>query len=256
MFCFRISLAIARASRGLCFHIHTKCQAAAPAKRGVPHICPVLADAREHEATPASTPGFASVNNPRVPHPGRRGPRQGGTGNSQLGTGDSQLGTGDSQPGTRDCSLTTESPRVPHICPVLADVGYHHLRFLAFALMAALCLPLTACQHTPTYSGPPNLVLRVLMKKWAIVPDRIVVPQNAHVELIVTTADVEHGLAVPGLAINEPVQPGRTTVIRFLAVKPGAYPMHCSILCGRGHDQMIGSIVIEPNPALSPLPKP
>lgn len=121
-------------------------------------------------------------------------------------------------------------------------------RALPFAASGVLLLALTACKHTPTYSGPPNLVLHVVMKKWDIVPNRIVVPQNAHVELVVTTADVEHGLAVPGLAINEPVQPGKPAVIRFLALKPGVYPMHCSILCGRGHDQMIGSIVIVPSP--------
>lgn len=87
------------------------------------------------------------------------------------------------------------------------------------------------------------------MKKWVIVPNRIEIPQGAHVELIVSTADVEHGLAVPALDINEPVQPGKPAVIRFLALKPGTYPMHCSILCGRGHDQMTGVIVIEPNSA-------
>ncbi|MGB6132692.1 MAG: cupredoxin domain-containing protein [Acidobacteriaceae bacterium] len=143
---------------------------------------------------------------------------------------------------------------MPRICAPRAELGSHHLashhpRFLTFALVAALCIPLTACNHTPTYSGPPNLVLHVLMKKWDIVPNRIEIPQGAHVELIVITADVEHGLAVPALAINEPVQPGKTTFIRFLAAKPGTYPMRCSILCGRGHDQMTGVIVIEPSPA-------
>lgn len=113
---------------------------------------------------------------------------------------------------------------------------------------------LTACRHTPTYAGPPNLIIHMLMKKWAIVPSHVVVPQGARVELIVTTADVEHGLAVPGLAINEPVQPGWTTVIRFLAQTPGSYPMRCSIACGRGHDKMTGEIVITPAPAAAVNP--
>lgn len=113
---------------------------------------------------------------------------------------------------------------------------------------------LTACRHTPTYAGPPNLIIHMLMKKWAILPSHVVVPQGARVELIVTTADVEHGLAVPGLAINEPVQPGWTTVIRFLAQTPGSYPMRCSIACGRGHDKMTGEIVITPAPAAAVNP--
>lgn len=118
-------------------------------------------------------------------------------------------------------------------------------------LAAAAVLPaltMIGCRHTPEYSGPPNDVVHILMKKWAIIPNRIEVPQGSHVELVVTTADVEHGIGVSGLEINEPVQPGRTTVVRFLAQTPGTYPMRCSVLCGRGHSQMTGVIVIVPPP--------
>lgn len=106
-------------------------------------------------------------------------------------------------------------------------------------------------KKTPTYGGPPDTVLSVVMKKWAIVPDRVVVRQGARVEMVVSTTDVEHGIAVPGLGINEPVQPARPAVVRFLAQTPGTYPMHCSILCGRGHDTMTGVIVITPAPKVA-----
>lgn len=101
-------------------------------------------------------------------------------------------------------------------------------------------------KKTPTYSGPPDVVLRVVMKKWAIEPNRIEVRQGTRVELVVSTADVEHGLGVPGLGINEPVQPGKPAVVRFLAQTPGTYPMKCSVLCGREHKKMTGEIVILP----------
>jgi cytochrome c oxidase subunit 2 len=84
------------------------------------------------------------------------------------------------------------------------------------------------------------------MKKWEIDPARVEVPQGARVELVVTSVDIEHGIAVPGLDINEPVQPEHPAVIRFLAQTPGTYPMRCSVLCGRGHNQMVGEIVITP----------
>ncbi|MGA7521694.1 MAG: cupredoxin domain-containing protein [Acidobacteriaceae bacterium] len=101
------------------------------------------------------------------------------------------------------------------------------------------------------YAGPPNTVLSVVMKKWVIVPNRIVVRQGARVELVVSSGDIEHGIAVPGLGINEPVQPRKPAVVRFLAQTPGTYPMHCSILCGRGHDKMTGVIVITPAPKVA-----
>ncbi|MGA8111479.1 MAG: cupredoxin domain-containing protein [Acidobacteriaceae bacterium] len=113
--------------------------------------------------------------------------------------------------------------------------------------MPLLLSMIAGCRKTPTYSGPPNLVMTVVMKKWAIVPNRILLPQGAHVELIVHSADVEHGFNVPALAINEPVQPGRPALVRFLAEKPGTYAMRCSIACGKGHDQMTGVVIIAPS---------
>ena len=114
---------------------------------------------------------------------------------------------------------------------------------------------MTGCgKTTPSYSGPPDFVRVVVMKKWAIVPDRIAVPQGARVEFDVSTADVEHGFNVPALGINQPIQPGKPARVRFLAQTPGVYPMRCSIACGRGHDRMTGEIVIEPNPAASSAP--
>jgi heme/copper-type cytochrome/quinol oxidase subunit 2 len=108
---------------------------------------------------------------------------------------------------------------------------------------------MTGCgRRTPTYSGPPDTVRQVVMKKWEIDPGRIEVPVGARVELVVSTPDVEHGFDVPGLGINEPVQPGKPAVVRFLAGKAGVYPMRCSIACGRGHDQMTGAIVIDAGP--------
>jgi heme/copper-type cytochrome/quinol oxidase subunit 2 len=119
----------------------------------------------------------------------------------------------------------------------------------AKALLATVPLLLSmivGCRKTPTYTGPPNLVMTVVMKKWEIVPSRIVLPQGAHVELIVHSADVEHGFNVPALAINEPVRQSKPAIVRFLAEKPGTYLMRCSIACGKGHDRMTGSIVILP----------
>jgi cytochrome c oxidase subunit II len=117
----------------------------------------------------------------------------------------------------------------------------------AFLVLLGLTFSMTGCgRKTPTYAGPPDTIRQIVMKKWEIDPARVEVREGAHVELVVTSTDVEHGIAVPGLGINEPVQPEHPAVIRFLAQMPGIYPMHCSVLCGRGHDRMIGEIVITP----------
>ncbi len=117
----------------------------------------------------------------------------------------------------------------------------------AALLSAWLFFSMSGCgKRTPTYSGPADTVRQIAMKKWEIDPARVEIPQGARVELVVTSMDVEHGIAVPGLGINEPVQPEHPAVIRFLARTPGVYSMRCSVLCGRGHDKMTGAIVIMP----------
>jgi cytochrome c oxidase subunit II len=118
----------------------------------------------------------------------------------------------------------------------------------------ALLLPVavTACHQAAPDNAPPDVIRQVVMKRWSIEPGRIEVPQGDEVELVVNSGDVEHGIAIPRLGIREPVQPGRPTIIKFRAKTVGTYPMKCSVLCGRGHNQMTGEIVVtEPMPAAS-----
>ncbi len=102
-------------------------------------------------------------------------------------------------------------------------------------------------QRTPTYAGPPDTVLSVVMKKWAITPDRVVVRQGAHVEMVVSTTDVEHGIAVPGLGINEPGaagQAGRGCPRQDLR---GTYPNALQHPLRTRPRSMTGVIVITPD---------
>lgn len=132
----------------------------------------------------------------------------------------------------------------------LGSLGLRSRVAPALLLALGLMFLMTGCRKkTPTFAGPPDTIRQIVMKKWEIVPGRLEIPQGARVELVVSTTDVEHGLDVPGLGINEPVQPEHPAVIRFLAQTPGTYPMRCSVLCGRGHDKMTGLIVITPSPA-------
>ena len=83
------------------------------------------------------------------------------------------------------------------------------------------------------------------MKQWEMVPRTIVVARNAKVELTIESADVEHGLTVKGLDIDESVKKGDPVMVRFIAHTGGEYVMRCSILCGRGHDEMKGKILVR-----------
>nr|YP_010323033.1 cytochrome c oxidase subunit II [Nidalia simpsoni]UKP87903.1 cytochrome c oxidase subunit 2 [Nidalia simpsoni] len=75
------------------------------------------------------------------------------------------------------------------------------------------------------------------------VDNRMVVPINTYVRVLVTGADVLHSFAVPSLAIKMDAVPGRLNQTGFLAKRPGLFYGQCSELCGANHSFM--PIVIE-----------
>lgn len=67
------------------------------------------------------------------------------------------------------------------------------------------------------------------------VDNKIVVPSNTHVRVIVTAADVVHSWAVPSLGIKIDGIPGRLNQTNFVATREGVYYGQCSELCGVNH---------------------
>ncbi len=116
-------------------------------------------------------------------------------------------------------------------------------RFLL--VVAVLCLPFFFLSGCTKDLGPPDVKERLVMKKYEFIPPVIRVKQGQVVELDIVTADVQHGLAVPELGIKAAVHPGDVTEVKFRADKKGEFLMRCYILCGPGHDDMQGKIVVE-----------
>jgi cytochrome c oxidase subunit 2 len=112
-------------------------------------------------------------------------------------------------------------------------------RAAVLLLLPLLLLSAVACNREP------DVKIAVVMKKYTIEPAEIRVKKGQMVELTVSTADVQHGFAVPGLGIKEPVQRNRPAVIVFEARQAGTFPVACSIICGSGHDDMQAKIIVE-----------
>ena len=114
--------------------------------------------------------------------------------------------------------------------------------FISFIVASILLLTLML---TAGCDSTPDLTIAVVMRKFAIEPAEIRVKKGQRVRLEISTADVQHGFHVPDLNIREPVQPGRPAVVVFTAERRGEYPVMCSILCGKGHDDMKAVIIVE-----------
>lgn len=75
------------------------------------------------------------------------------------------------------------------------------------------------------------------------VDNRVVVPVNTHIRMIITAADVLHSWAVPSLGVKCDAIPGRLNQIPVFIKREGVFYGQCSELCGANHAFM--PIVVE-----------
>ena len=70
------------------------------------------------------------------------------------------------------------------------------------------------------------------------VDNKVIIPTDTHVRLIVTGADVIHSFAVPSLGVKIDCVPGRLNQTSILAERTGVFYGQCSEICGVWHGFM------------------
>lgn len=75
------------------------------------------------------------------------------------------------------------------------------------------------------------------------VDNRVVLPINTHIRILVTAADVLHSWAVPSLGIKVDACTGRLNQTSVFILRSGVFFGQCSEICGVGHGNM--PIVVE-----------
>nr|AGN71566.1 cytochrome c oxidase subunit II [Spea bombifrons] len=79
------------------------------------------------------------------------------------------------------------------------------------------------------------------------VDNRMVVPMEASIRVLVSAEDVLHSWAVPSLGVKTDAIPGRLNQTSFITTRPGVFYGQCSEICGANHSFM--PIVVEATPA-------
>jgi cytochrome c oxidase subunit 2 len=74
--------------------------------------------------------------------------------------------------------------------------------------------------------------------------DRLTIPADRDVRLVLSSRDVIHSIYVPALGIKQDVIPGTETVARTRATETGEYRLYCAELCGDGHARMGGQVAV------------
>nr|YP_010555487.1 cytochrome c oxidase subunit 2 [Ramaria rubella]UYR22238.1 cytochrome c oxidase subunit 2 [Ramaria rubella] len=78
------------------------------------------------------------------------------------------------------------------------------------------------------------------------VDQKVIVPVDTHIRLIVTAADVLHDYAVPSLGIKLDAVPGRLNQASMFAEREGVFYGQCSEICGVYHGFMPTSVESVP----------
>nr|UHA55361.1 cytochrome c oxidase subunit II [Ancylis unculana] len=75
------------------------------------------------------------------------------------------------------------------------------------------------------------------------VDNRIIIPMNNQIRIMVTATDVIHSWTVPSLGVKIDANPGRLNQTNFFINRPGIFYGQCSEICGANHSFM--PIVVE-----------
>jgi len=92
--------------------------------------------------------------------------------------------------------------------------------------------------------SPPRR-FEVTASRYRFDPNRIEVRQGDVVDLVLRSADTDHGVAIKAYKVKVAIPKGGETVgVSFVASRAGTFPIECSEYCGSGHKQMRGELVV------------
>nr|WIM00489.1 cytochrome c oxidase subunit II [Polyura dolon] len=75
------------------------------------------------------------------------------------------------------------------------------------------------------------------------VDNRVILPMNNQIRILITATDVIHSWTVPSLGVKVDANPGRLNQTNFFINRPGIFYGQCSEICGANHSFM--PIMIE-----------
>jgi cytochrome c oxidase subunit II len=87
--------------------------------------------------------------------------------------------------------------------------------------------------------------IQVTLRKYEFNPGSLRVRKGEQVRLILAAVDHDHGFKLDDFNVNQKVLKGTTVVVEFTADKAGTFQFRCSNVCGLGHRNMKGLLVVE-----------
>ncbi len=92
---------------------------------------------------------------------------------------------------------------------------------------------------------PTLQTIKMTAKKFAFEPSTVTVNKGDKVRLEITSADTVHGFSLSAFNVSADLEPGKTSVVEFVADKAGTFTFSCSVFCGAGHGGMTGTLIVK-----------
>jgi cytochrome c oxidase subunit 2 len=108
------------------------------------------------------------------------------------------------------------------------------------ALALALLLAGTAGR------GAEPRVVKISAKRFEFTPAELHVRKGETVVLELASLDRVHGFNLPAFRIRKDIVPKEVTPVTLTPDKEGTFPFHCDVFCGDGHEDMNGTLVVDP----------
>lgn len=89
-------------------------------------------------------------------------------------------------------------------------------------------------------AAPAHPSIDIVASNWKFAPATITIPLTEPTTLRLTSAEGVHGIQSDDLGIAlTTIMPNKFVTVTFTPKKAGTYTLHCAIVCGAGHDDMV-----------------
>ncbi len=87
-------------------------------------------------------------------------------------------------------------------------------------------------------SGSPRII-NVDASRFQFTPEIITVKKGELVKIMINNLDTTHGIMIPDLNVSG------IDSVEFTADKAGTYEFRCPTMCGEGHREMKGTLIVQ-----------
>jgi cytochrome c oxidase subunit 2 len=94
--------------------------------------------------------------------------------------------------------------------------------------------------------GAEPRVVKISAKRFEFTPAEVHVKKGETVVLELTSLDRVHGFNLPAFKIRKDITPKEVTRVTLTPGETGTFPFHCDVFCGDGHEDMNGTLVVDP----------